>query len=57
MALFYFMQVELNSPCKVNLILNILAKRTDGFHELETVMHPVPLFDVLRFEKSRREFN
>ena len=46
------MQVELNSPCKVNFILNILGKRADGFHELETVMHPVPVYDLLRFEKA-----
>jgi 4-diphosphocytidyl-2-C-methyl-D-erythritol kinase len=46
------MQVELNSPCKVNLILNILGKRPDGFHELETVMQPVPIFDRLSFEKG-----
>ena len=46
------MQVELNSPCKVNLILNILGKRSDGFHELETVMQPVPLFDRLSFERA-----
>ena len=46
------MQVELKSPCKVNLILNILGKRSDGFHELETVMHPVPLHDVLHLERT-----
>ena len=46
------MQVELNSPCKVNLLLNILGKRTDGFHELETVMQPVPVFDRLSFERG-----
>lgn len=46
------MQVEANSPCKVNLILNILGKRPDGFHELETVMHPVPIFDGLTFDKA-----
>ena len=46
------MQVELKSPCKVNLILNILGKRPDGFHELETVMHPVRIFDVLTFERT-----
>jgi 4-diphosphocytidyl-2-C-methyl-D-erythritol kinase len=44
------MRVELPSPCKVNLILNILGKRPDGFHELETVMHPVPIFDTLLCE-------
>ncbi|MFO1489064.1 MAG: 4-(cytidine 5'-diphospho)-2-C-methyl-D-erythritol kinase [Verrucomicrobiota bacterium] len=45
------MTVEKKSPCKVNLLLNILGKRTDGFHELETVMHPVNVFDELRFER------
>lgn len=38
------------SPCKINLLLNILGRRPDGFHELETVMHPVQLCDQLRFE-------
>ena len=46
------MQVQLKSPCKVNLILNILGKRPDGFHELETVMHPVGIFDLLTFERT-----
>ena len=40
-----------NSPCKVNLLLNILGKRPDGFHELETVMQPVNLCDGLTFER------
>jgi 4-diphosphocytidyl-2-C-methyl-D-erythritol kinase len=43
-------QLERDSPCKVNLLLNILGRRGDGFHEVETVMHPVPLCDTLRFE-------
>src|SRR2546425_5241321 len=42
------------SPCKVNLLLNILGKRADGFHELETVMHPVNLFDRLIFTRARQ---
>jgi 4-diphosphocytidyl-2-C-methyl-D-erythritol kinase len=40
------------SPCKVNLLLNILGKRPDGFHELETVMQPVNLCDELTFERA-----
>lgn len=44
-------QLEKNSPCKVNLLLNILGKRKDGFHELETVMQPVNLCDRLAFKK------
>jgi 4-diphosphocytidyl-2-C-methyl-D-erythritol kinase len=45
------MRLEKKSGCKVNLLLNILGKRADGFHELETVMHPVNLFDELTFER------
>jgi len=46
------MTLEKRSPCKVNLLLNILGKRPDGFHELETVMHPVPLYDRLIFQRA-----
>src|SRR5438093_12382663 len=46
------MRLEKRSFCKVNLLLNILGKRTDGFHELETVMQPVNLFDELTFERA-----
>lgn len=46
------MSLEKKSPCKVNLLLNILGKRPDGFHELETVMHPVNVFDELRFARG-----
>jgi 4-diphosphocytidyl-2-C-methyl-D-erythritol kinase len=45
------MPLEKNSPCKVNLLLNILGRRADGFHELETVMQPVNLCDRLTFER------
>jgi 4-diphosphocytidyl-2-C-methyl-D-erythritol kinase len=41
-----------NSACKVNLLLNILGKRPDGFHELETVMQPINLHDHLQFTRS-----
>jgi len=44
------MRLEKKSPCKVNLLLNILGKRADGFHELETVMQPVNLCDEMTFE-------
>lgn len=45
------MRLEKQSPCKVNLILNILGKRADGFHELETVMQPVNVCDEMTFER------
>ena len=47
-------ELEKNSPCKVNLLLNILGRRADGFHEVETVIHPVPLFDRLSFARAGR---
>jgi len=46
------MTLEKQSPCKVNLLLNILRKRADGFHELETVMHPVRVFDRLSLARG-----
>lgn len=46
------MELTRTSPCKVNLLLNILGKRPDGFHELETVMQPIRLCDELRFTRT-----
>jgi 4-diphosphocytidyl-2-C-methyl-D-erythritol kinase len=46
------MTLERPSPCKVNLLLNVLGRRPDGFHALETVLHPVNLCDTLRFEHT-----
>lgn len=43
--------VQRQSGCKINLLLNILGKRIDGFHELETVLQPVPLFDQIEFAR------
>ena len=51
------MALEKDSPCKVNLLLNILGRRADGFHELETVMHPVNVFDELSFARVTRGFH
>jgi 4-diphosphocytidyl-2-C-methyl-D-erythritol kinase len=45
-------RLEKKSPCKVNLLLNILGKRSDGFHELETIFQPVNFCDDLIFERE-----
>jgi len=37
---------------KINLGLRILRKRHDGFHDIETIMLPIPLFDVLEFYEA-----
>jgi 4-diphosphocytidyl-2-C-methyl-D-erythritol kinase len=38
------------SHCKINLLLNVADQRDDGFHELEMLMLPVPIFDRLDIE-------
>lgn len=34
-------------PCKINLGLNVLSKRSDGYHNLETCFYPIPFTDIL----------
>jgi len=38
---------------KINLGLHVLSKRKDNYHNLETLMHPVGLYDILEFLPSR----
>jgi 4-diphosphocytidyl-2-C-methyl-D-erythritol kinase len=34
-------------PCKINLVLHVIGKRPDGYHNLETCFCPVPWTDIL----------
>lgn len=36
--------------CKINIGLNVVSKRADGYHNLETVFYPIPLRDNLEFK-------
>ncbi|MGB5685090.1 MAG: 4-(cytidine 5'-diphospho)-2-C-methyl-D-erythritol kinase [Candidatus Electrothrix sp.] len=40
-------QITLRAPAKINLSLKILGKRADGYHELETLMQKIALYDEL----------
>ena len=44
--------MKLNAYAKINLTLDILGSRPDGFHELSSVMVPVTLCDNITLEKS-----
>ena len=44
-------------PCaKINLGLNIVSKRADGYHNLETVFYPIPLCDALEIKYMDEKF-
>ena len=34
-------------PCKINVGLNVVLKRSDGYHEIETCFYPLPWTDIL----------
>ncbi|MBI2824532.1 MAG: 4-(cytidine 5'-diphospho)-2-C-methyl-D-erythritol kinase [Planctomycetia bacterium] len=44
--------VTVFAPAKLNLFLEVLGQRADGFHEIETLMVPVALWDTLHFEST-----
>lgn len=42
--------------CKINLGLNIVGVRPDGYHDIETVFYPIPLFDALEITEMDARF-
>lgn len=44
------MKIQEQAPAKINLALNILGRRTDGYHELRMVMQSVSLHDTITLE-------
>ncbi|HKI76926.1 MAG TPA: 4-(cytidine 5'-diphospho)-2-C-methyl-D-erythritol kinase [Ignavibacteriaceae bacterium] len=40
------------APAKINFGLNVVGKRSDGYHNIETIFYPIDLFDVLTFSES-----
>ncbi|MFP6881629.1 MAG: 4-(cytidine 5'-diphospho)-2-C-methyl-D-erythritol kinase, partial [Roseibacillus sp.] len=45
--------MTISAPAKLNLTLRVLGKREDGYHELETLMVPIPgLADQLQIEPA-----
>ena len=51
--------IQVKTPAKINLTLEIMGKRPDGFHELETVMQAINVFDFLTvaIESSNTDSN
>src|SRR4030067_3520088 len=47
--------LRVESPAKVNLRLEILKKRKDGYHELRTILQKISLHDTLHFSLKREK--
>lgn len=47
-------QIDIMSYAKINLTLDVLRKREDGYHELRMIMQTVSLFDSINLRKSEK---
>ncbi|HTY82195.1 MAG TPA: 4-(cytidine 5'-diphospho)-2-C-methyl-D-erythritol kinase [Dehalococcoidales bacterium] len=46
--------LTLNAPAKINLTLEVLGKRPDGYHDIKSVVQTIALFDTLSIEEAER---
>ena len=46
--------MKLRAYAKINIGLNILGKRSDGYHDLETVFHEIDCFDEIELERHEK---
>ncbi|MDR0841603.1 MAG: 4-(cytidine 5'-diphospho)-2-C-methyl-D-erythritol kinase [Christensenellaceae bacterium] len=46
------MKITLNAYAKVNITLDVLRRRPDGYHELRSIMHAVSLHDTVTLEPA-----
>ena len=45
------------APAKINLALDVLFKRPDGYHEVEMIMTTVDLADRIELKEIEQEIN
>ena len=41
------LSIKVQCPAKINLTLKVINKREDGFHNIESIMQTINLFDYL----------
>jgi 4-diphosphocytidyl-2-C-methyl-D-erythritol kinase len=46
--------MQILAPAKINLSLRVLSLRPDGFHEIETLIAPISLYDKIDIERQSR---
>ena len=49
------MTIKIQCPAKINLSLKVTGKRPDGFHNIESVMQTISLYDYLTIKKTPAE--
>lgn len=47
------MKVTIKAPAKINLYLDVVSKRQDGYHDIKSIMHTVSLSDIVTVEKTK----
>lgn len=47
--------LRVKCPAKINLTLEVLNKREDGFHNIQSVMQTIDLFDILTIKTEKSE--
>ena len=47
-------KIKIKTPAKINLTLEVLNKRPDGFHNIQSIMQTVNLYDYLTFELEEK---
>jgi len=48
-------EIKVKCPAKINLTLEILNKREDGFHNIQSIMQTIDLFDILTISVEKSE--
>jgi 4-diphosphocytidyl-2-C-methyl-D-erythritol kinase len=46
--------LTIKAPAKLNLTLEVLSKRPDGYHEMRSVLQTIALYDILSFQAARK---
>ena len=47
--------IELKSRAKINLSIDVLGKREDGYHLVEMIMQTIDLYDIIKIEELETE--
>ena len=49
------MQIKVKTPAKINLTLEITGRREDGFHDIQSIMQMINLYDYLTFDIEKSD--